>query len=248
MAKRIQRSEPPYIQIARHYQRMIRDGTLAEGDRLPPVRRLAEEWGVVRATANRAVQYLEAAQLVEATRAGTLVKRRRAVPAPRDRVITALRRQRLSAEHVKVVQAGLVTRAYVAKILGMDAHDPVVRREQVTYRAGEPITLSVYWLPGTFAEPAPELLETRALDTLEVAHERLGRLPTVGDDGVSARPADAREASALGIPAGTSILAGVWTCSDDQGLIEYGEYVAPPEHVVTYRYRVLPEEEEEHQP
>lgn len=42
----------------------------------------------------------------------------------------------------------------------------------------------------------------------------------------------------LGLATGTAVLAGAWTYSDDRGVIEYGEYVAPPEHVVTYDYDV----------
>lgn len=47
--------------------------------------------------------------------------------------------------------------------------------------------------------------------------------------------------TALDLPVGSSVLAGVWIYSDGQGVIEYGEYVAPPDHVVTYDYDISTE-------
>jgi GntR family transcriptional regulator len=234
----IERSAPAYVQIAEHYQRLIGDGTLVEGERLPSVRQLAEEWGVVRATANRAMKYLAAAQLIEVTKGGAYVRPRRVVPAPSDRIRLAISDRWLTSEHVEVREAGLVRKAYVANILGLEDDAEVIRREQVTYRDSQPIMLSVHWLPGDFAAAAPELTTTEALNAVAVVERATGRIVTRGTDSLTARSSDEREASALHIPVGAPVHAVIWVWQANDTVIEYGEYVSPAEHAVVYEYEV----------
>lgn len=238
MSPRVERPRPPYVQIGEHYRRLISEGILAEGDRLPGVAQLSREWEVAPGTAHKAMRYLDAAKLVDVTNQGTVVRTQRATPASRDRVLMALRGEDIDAEQVRVTEVDIVTRPYVAELLGLDDGAHIVRREQITHREEQPVMLSVHWLPEALAEAAPQLTGTDPVSTLGTVQRTTGRVVRHCDEALSARAADEREASALRISVNTPVLAGVWQCSDEDGVIEYGEYVCPPEHVVTYRYDV----------
>lgn len=65
---------PPFEQIRAQLASLIRSGSLAEGDRLPPVRQLATDLGLAAGTVARAYRELEAAALIKTRRgAGTRV-------------------------------------------------------------------------------------------------------------------------------------------------------------------------------
>lgn len=65
---------PPYDQLRRAVVQQVADGALVPGERLPPVRRLAEDLGLAPGTVARAYRELEAAGVVETRgRAGTVV-------------------------------------------------------------------------------------------------------------------------------------------------------------------------------
>ena len=73
-------SEPIFRQVVREIQDLIRSGSLPEGFRLPPERRLAEALGVNRSTIFNAYRELKALGLVDAhVGRGTAVLR---APAP----------------------------------------------------------------------------------------------------------------------------------------------------------------------
>ncbi len=61
---------PRYRAIAEAIVRRIRDGSLQEGERLPPSRELASTHGVNRATVHQAVQVLKAGGFVETNKGG----------------------------------------------------------------------------------------------------------------------------------------------------------------------------------
>ena len=64
-----------------------------------------------------------------------------------------------------------------------------------------------------------------------------GRTVTLGRDHLRGRAADAREAGALRLPVGSPILAGTHVWSDDAGVLLYGEWVLPPDQVISYEYQ-----------
>ena len=67
-------SVPPYDQVRRQVTDLVGSGDLSPGDRLPPVRRLAEELGLAVNTVARAYRELEAAGVIETRgRAGSFV-------------------------------------------------------------------------------------------------------------------------------------------------------------------------------
>lgn len=81
---------PPYEQVRRQLHDLITAGTLAEDDRLPPVRQLAGDLGLAPGTVARAYKELEQAGLLATRRgAGTRV-RRPAGCVPRDRLLRQL--------------------------------------------------------------------------------------------------------------------------------------------------------------
>jgi DNA-binding transcriptional regulator YhcF (GntR family) len=65
---------PPYEQVKNQVEQLIRQGELAQGNRLPTVRQLAGELGLAVNTVARAYKELEAERLVETRgRNGTFV-------------------------------------------------------------------------------------------------------------------------------------------------------------------------------
>ena len=78
---------PPYEQLRRQLAGLIGSGTLAPGDRLPPLRQLAADLGLAVGTVARAYRELELAGLVEKRRtAGTYVSDQGSPLARRERV------------------------------------------------------------------------------------------------------------------------------------------------------------------
>ena len=109
---------PPYEQLRRQVVDQVAAGELRPGERLPAVRRLAEDLGLAPGTVARAYRELEAAGVVETRgRAGTLVA------ATGDR--TEQRAQQ-------------ATLAYLAELdrLGLGADDAVRLVRQVRPAAG----------------------------------------------------------------------------------------------------------------
>lgn len=73
---------PAYLQIVRHVQRQAASGALRPGDRLPPVRVLADELGLNFNTAARAYRLLGDTGLVSTQRGrGTYILRKAPRPA-----------------------------------------------------------------------------------------------------------------------------------------------------------------------
>ena len=67
--------EPPFAQLRQQIIDQVADGTLAPGDRLPTVRRLAGDLGIAPNTVARAYRELEADGVLEGRgRAGTFVQ------------------------------------------------------------------------------------------------------------------------------------------------------------------------------
>jgi DNA-binding GntR family transcriptional regulator len=61
-------AQPPYLLVSADLREKITSGELLPGEQLPSLDRLAAEYGVSRATAQRAVKVLTEAGLVETRR------------------------------------------------------------------------------------------------------------------------------------------------------------------------------------
>lgn len=235
---------PPYMQITDHYRRQIQDGDLTEGARLPSVATIAETWSVAHATAARAVAQLQVEGLIVTSPRGSFVAGSGAkATTPQDRLARARRSGSTAAagEAHHVTAAEIVTPpTYVAELFSLEPGEQVVRREWVTLEDKTATTLTVTWYPADLAEQVDDLLSTGSgyvgpmLYKLQQATGQVTR----GQDFMHARAADTREASRLGLPIGSPILAGTWLAWSGERLVEYGEYCLPPRHTLTYTYDV----------
>lgn len=61
-------AQPPYLRISDDLRRKIETGEILRGEQLPSLDRLSAEYGVSRATAQRAIRVLAEAGLVETRR------------------------------------------------------------------------------------------------------------------------------------------------------------------------------------
>jgi GntR family transcriptional regulator len=233
-------------------------GDLAEGDRLPPIATIADEWDVATATAAKAISQLQVERLVRTSPRGTFVVGESRASSPRDRILRSRRRGKPeSGGEVNEVTSAAIVRApvYVAELFGgPDDHQLVVRREWVTSEmttttgGARRVRLSVSWFPAAFADAVPDLLSTDSshMATLDLAIEKAAGPLRHCRDFVEAREADAREAGHLELPVGAPVLAGAflrWPGGDPDGPAEYGEYVIPPRRVVSWEYE-LPDPDE----
>lgn len=246
MSPEIDRPPPPYAQIADYFRQQIHDGTLLEGARLPTLAEIRQQWRVSNATAARALASLQVEGLVWSSPRGSWVAGADAkASSPQTRVIRS--RDEIGttagAGETHEVTAAELTRApaYVSELLGLEDPPEVIRREWITSEDGTPRVLTVTWYPAELGRQVPDLMSTRPEDVGPM----LGRVEAVtgpsarGRDFIHARGADHREATAIHVPTGTAILAGTWLLwTDDGGLIEYGEYVLPPRHTLSYPYEV----------
>ncbi|MFF0577196.1 GntR family transcriptional regulator [Streptosporangium saharense] len=238
-------TDPPYRRIAEDIRVRIRDGDLAEGQRLPSIKELADQWKVATATVRNALTWLAEEGYIRTSPRGTFVADSPSVaPTPHDRLIRVQRTGSILAggETKKVTYAGLVRPPlYVAELFDLDEGDQLLRREYVTGRGTRRLALAVTWHPAHFGASVPELLSTSPVkgdDAIARIKEATGRQVKFGRDSMHGRTADEREASALGLPIGTAVLALVHEWSDEQGLIEYGEAVMPNRVTIGYEYTV----------
>ena len=114
-------NQPIYLQIMDRVRRKIVSGEWRAGDRVPPVRDLALEFGVNPNTMQRALQELESRGLLQAQRTAG-----RTVTAD-DTALQALRRRRagtLAAEFLHQMQALGLTEAEIETLLRETAQQP----------------------------------------------------------------------------------------------------------------------------
>lgn len=240
----------PYERIADHYRRLIRDGVLAPGSRLPTVKDAADEHGVATATVRHAYSWMQAEGILVTSPRGTFVADPpRVASSPHDR-LDRLRRTRsvlAEGEWMRTLKAELIRRPplYIAEIFALEPDDQVLAREYVT---GSHTTaqvnrraLAVDWYPPYLGALVPELLSTAPKsgdDLITQIRAATGRVPRYGRDAMHARTADAREAAHLGLTPGSEIMAMAYEWSDDEGVIVYGEVCLPPRMDVGYSYRL----------
>lgn len=249
MSPRAQRTAPPYQQITDYYRQLILSGGLSEGEKLPTIVEVAREWEVATATAAKGIGQLTVEGFVRTSPRGTFVAAAKNVTStPRDRLVRMHRSGRATGsggESVLVTAAEQVTPpAYVADLLDLDSNEPIVRREWITSTtqtpgSPQPLMLSVSWFRVAFADKVPELLDTQPASGEEIVRRievATGRKVSHAQDHFRGRAADEREAKALGLPVGSAILAGAFLRNDETGVIEYGEFVLPPNMTISYEY------------
>lgn len=233
-----------YTDIAGYYREQILTGEIKPGTKLPSNKEMANSWNVAVGTIQRALNQLTVESLIRTSPRGTFVADDpMAGVAAKDRLLRSrqVRSVLMEGETSIVTSAGLtVPPLYVAEIFDLDHGDQVVRREFTTGRGQTRLSFQVRWYPAHFAALVPDLLSTsnRKNDDLTTkVLEATGRAITFARDDMHARTADAREASHLGLPVGSALLAGAHRWADDEGVIEYGEWCLPPRMTIGYEYQ-----------
>ncbi|MFI6471819.1 GntR family transcriptional regulator [Streptomyces sp. NPDC050516] len=237
-------SEKTFTKIADHFRERIMSGELAPGVQIPTNREIAGSWQTAAATVSRALQALQVEGYIRTTARGTFVADDPVwTLTPKDRLERVQRVKSFLAagETSRVTAAELVKPPlYVADILDLETGDQAVRREWIAGRGKTRTVFAVTWYLAPLAALVPDLLNTspgRNHGLTARVLEATGRTITHARDDMHAREADAREASALGLPVGSPILAGAHRWSDAEGVIEYGEWCLPPRFTIGYEYR-----------
>ncbi|WP_031186669.1 GntR family transcriptional regulator, partial [Streptomyces sp. NRRL S-1896] len=120
MSPRIERT-PPYMQVVQHFRKQIVEGELQDGDRLPSVRQIAEEWNLAHATASKVLATLRGDGLAESQQGVGTVVRARVHRSAADRALRMLSTGKIYApnEYAVITAAGLaVAPSHIAEALG----------------------------------------------------------------------------------------------------------------------------------
>lgn len=235
MSPELQRSLPPYLQIARNIRERILRGELKDGDPVPSLSEIQREWEIARATAVKVLSALQAEGLIQSVSGrGSVVSVQRLGHTSRDR-FTKARATGLMypvGQSSQITAVGLVDADdLVAAALQLEAGSPVVRRHRVTSEGDRPIQCSTSWLDGRLAENAPALLLPDPIPhgTVRYVEETSGRRAAMGSERYTAGAASADNAAELQIAEGSPVLVGENLALDADGeVIEFGQSVAVP--------------------
>ncbi|MFI6730906.1 GntR family transcriptional regulator [Streptomyces atratus] len=234
---------PPYLQVVHELRRRIVDGELSDGDRLPSVRQIAEDWGIAQATAMKALAALRADGLAESvTGVGTVVRSRRNLHrSAADRLERAVTTGKIypDDEYAKIVSAELtVPPTWVADLFELGEGEQAIRRHRVTYNDEGPVSASTSWFSPALAETVPALLETERIPggTPNAIEAATGQRAVTTEEASATLRATDQDAEDLGIAVGDPVAAGRNIYLDAGGtVIEVGESVAPEGRWKVYR-------------
>lgn len=222
MSPRVQHSAPPYRQVVEHLREQIVRGDLAEGDRLPSAKALADEWGISVATAYKALGALRSLGLVEThTGVGTTV--RPLAPGWTDSVdadsfVTPHERHEHMRRTGKVRSPGELATLLindvrspppdVRRALSLARGESAICRERVASVDGRPTELSTSWFSGALEAPCPRLLGEDQIPegTTRYVERRLNITAERIDETDVATLATERDAGLLGIEPSTPII------------------------------------------
>lgn len=237
-----ERPAPPYVQITNALRQAVTTGQYQPNQRIPTIPELAESWQVAPATAAKAIRQLQVEGLIWTSTQGSFVTDpARVSETPRDQITGLVTHEGLAVEAVVVTGADIVTpMPYIADLLGLEAGEQVIRREEISSLAGRPVKLEVDWIPAPSTDLALNLIEKAPIPggTINMVERITGRRVVHGRDHIRGRASDHREATALRIPVGAPILAGAHVWSDADGVVLYGEWCLPPDRVISYQYPV----------
>jgi DNA-binding GntR family transcriptional regulator len=190
----IERTLPPYQQIARHLRKLIHDGELRPGDALPSERQLSDQWGVARATAARALATLKLERLVESrVGVGTVVREHNPLyrrVGSRHGIVARTGRIYLADEYSRLLVAEMIPATEItAQALGVEPEAPVMHRRRVTVTSGVPMEVSSSYFDGALAEQCPLILGDERIPqgTAQYVQDMTGRVAASARDRVGAR-------------------------------------------------------------
>lgn len=235
---------PPYVQVAKIYRDRIVSGDLKDGERLPLIKDMVRIHRVSQSTISKAMRQLHAEELVTSSRAGIVVAAHETTThSPRDSANAMKRSGKIypESEWAKVISAAVILAPeYAADALGVDIGAEVIRRERVRMHAQTPVSLSVSWWPGVFAE-IPGLLSMDRVTSgaMPLVQAATGRVHTSGRDQLSGGTANEHEAGWLEIPLASAVLRRRnWWFDRDGMCLEFGESTTLRNRWVTYEYEV----------
>lgn len=242
------RETPGYPEIAQHFRRQIRDGTLRPGDTLPSFKAASEQFGVAHTTVNRAYRVLKMEGLTLAKPGvGTIV----AGPASNN-IGT---RVALYATTGSALDGGEVSRILevgttgadelVASRLDVSPGTPVQVRRRVVSRNGLPVHLSSSYYPAYVVAVTPELAEPVSTGaSRELAAERLGLAQDQVLEEVTSRHATTAEKEALGLTASEVVVTQVvrTVTLEDGRVVEVAVKVAEGSTILRWTTSLRPQE------
>ncbi|MEU0238446.1 GntR family transcriptional regulator [Nocardiopsis sp. NPDC006198] len=229
----------PSRRVADGLRSAIAAGELAEGEKLPSERALADRFGIARNTVREAVRLLSEEGLVDVRHGrGVFVRRRRRLLRFGGARYSRTTRQEtgLSPYRAELAEQGLTPRvectsiervappADVAERLGATTDAPSVVRRENWYFASDgteeyPVQVGVTYIPWEVADGS--VLATSAdlgRESLYGRFEERGHRISRSREEVSARMPTPQEASGLRIPAGVPVLEVLHTGIDHNGL------------------------------
>lgn len=232
----VKRSAAPYQQVAQHIRDQIQTGELQPGDRVPSVRDIAAEWGISKATADKALSALRSEGLIIAvTGIGSQVAEQRpSVQTGGDRIKRMLTTGRATrpGERSEILSSELApATADAAKFLGVEEGSQAVRRRRRFSDDDGIAAVSTSWLHPSAAEAVPAILETGSIPggTIGALLDATNRQPGRSDSVLSPRLADDLEAADLELPQPVAVMV-VQTrfCDEDGNAVEFGEDIIAP--------------------
>lgn len=209
--------------------RRIRARDWPPGGLIPGEEALAEEFGVARATVNRAMRDLAEAGVIErkkraGTRVAELPVRRARLDIPVIRLDVLARGQTyafdLLADRLVAAPVPLTAR------LGLPEGTRMRYLETLHLAGGRPYVLESRWLnPAALPTPSPDFATISANEWL-VTHISL----VSGDIAFTAEPAGSREAEVMGVATGTALLVAERTTHGTSGPVTLVRLAHAPGH------------------
>lgn len=240
-------AEAPHRQIASQLRNRIVSGAYGPGERLPSIPTIAEQYGVARQTAQRAIDQLRLEGLI-ITRpgSGTYVRgaRRRLRRLARGRYgeVRGYHADLPTRYRQRLIHAGIDQAPQeIAAALGTGSDQLLVARRYLIDDGNTPVELGCSWFRTADAAGTPlERAEAVPQPLYRAVEEFTGRRYGLATDQITARLATREEAEILRIRPDTPVLVLLHTARDTAGTpIEVTQAVWPgPTTTLTDEYRV----------
>ncbi len=194
-----------YLDLAETLRHRIADG---ESGALPSEAALGAEFGVSRVTVRRALEVLRSEGLVHSRRGAGWFVAMDPIRQPLGRITTleaALEAAGASPSRRVLEFAFETAPGDVAKVLGLEADAETLRVTRLNLADGEPFALVTVWVPAALGEhlSRADVEQSTFTDLLPLHGVEPGRITQT----ITAVAAEGLEASRLGVPVGSPLLA-----------------------------------------
>lgn len=239
---------PGYAEIAEHFRRQIRDGTLRPGDTLPSFKAASDQFGVAHTTVNRAYRVLKMEGLTLAkTGVGTVVAGPVSHNIAARVALHGATGSALDGDEVsRILEVGTTgADELVASRLDVLPGTPVQVRRRVVSRNGLPVHLSSSYYPAYVVAVTPELKEPVSTGaSRELAASRLGVAQDQVLEEVTSRLATSSEKKALGLTAADVVVTQVvrTVVLEDGRIVEVAVKVAEGSTILRWTTSLRPQE------